>query len=416
MNERVTRLRDESVNTRPSINSERAVLLTHFFRDEQLETVSPAIRRARSFQYLMEHKTVYLGRDELIVGERGPAPKVTPTYPEICCHTVEELEILDSREKVAYHVDATTRDNYRDEIIPFWKGKTIREKIFQEMTPDWFDAYQAGVFTEFMEQRAPGHTALDEKIYKKGLIGLKAEIRQALEELDFMNDHHAYSRQQQLNAMDIAANAVIRYAERHSDAAAEMARNESDPDRAAELENIARICRHVPAHPPRNFREALQAYWFVHVAVITELNTWDAISPGRLDQHLIPFYRNDLKKGILTVESARELLQCFWIKFNNQPAPPKVGVTAEESGTYNDFALISLGGLKRDGSDGVNELSFLILDVLEEMELVQPHCCVQLSQKNPDRIVKRAVEVNRTGVGQPSMFNADAVVQDLFRR
>ncbi|MEW6106368.1 MAG: pyruvate formate lyase family protein, partial [Bacillota bacterium] len=133
-------------------------------------------------------------------------------------------------------------------------------------------------------------------------------------------------------------------------------------------------------------------------------------------QHLYPFYKKGLEDGTLTEEQARELLQCFWIKFNNQPAPPKVGVTAAESGTYTDFANINNGGLKPDGSDAVNELTYLILDVIDEMRLLQPSSNIQLSAKNPDRFLKRALQIVRKGWGQPSIFNADMVVQEMLRQ
>jgi formate C-acetyltransferase len=171
----------------------------------------------------------------------------------------------------------------------------------------------------------------------------------------------------------------------------------------------------VPASAPRNFWEALQCYWFVHLGVTIELNTWDAFSPGRLDQHLLPFYQEGMVQGILTRDSAEELLQCFWIKFNNQPAPPKVGVTAEESGTYTDFAQINLGGVRPDGSDGVNEVTYLMLDVIEEMRLLQPSTSIQVSKKNPYQFIKRATKIIRTGFGQPSVFNADLIAQELVR-
>ena len=138
--------------------------------------------------------------------------------------------------------------------------------------------------------------------------------------------------------------------------------------------------------------------------------------PGRLDQHLFPFYQQGLEDGSLTREAAEELLQCFWIKFNNQPAPPKVGVTAAESGTYTDFAQINTGGLRPDGSDGVNEVTYLLLDVIEEMRLLQPSSSIQVSKQNPDRFVKRAARIIRTGFGQPSVFNADLIVQELMRQ
>jgi formate C-acetyltransferase len=284
------------------------------------------------------------------------------------------------------------------------------------MTKEWIDAYEAGVFTEFMEQRAPGHTVLDGKIYKKGMSDFKKDIEAALAGLDFMNDPAAYDKQEELKAMAVSVDAIVAFARRHAEKARELAKSEKDAVRKKELERIAEVCDRVPADAPRDFQEALQAYWFVHLGVITEYNTWDSFNPGRLDQHLWPFYQKGLADGTLTKESARELLQAFWIKFNNQPAPPKVGVTAEESGTYTDFALINVGGLKEDGTDGVNELSFLILDVIEEMRILQPSSMVQISAKGPDAFLLRALKIVKTGFGQPSIFNTDAIVQELVRQ
>ncbi|OGD29903.1 MAG: glycyl radical enzyme, partial [Candidatus Aminicenantes bacterium RBG_13_63_10] len=305
---------------------------------------------------------------------------------------------------------------YKDVIIPFWRGNSLRDRIFAEMTPDWKDVYQAGVFTEFMEQRAPGHTVLDDKIYSRGMDDFRRDIAERLAALDFLNDRDALSKKEELKAMDIAAAALVRLAERHAEAARALAKSETDKTRKAELARIAEVCSRVPRHAPRDFREALQYYWFVHLGVITELNTWDSFNPGRLDQHLYPFYRRGLEDRTLTEESARELLQAFWVKFNNQPAPPKVGVTAQESATYTDFCLINVGGLRPDGQDGVNDLSFLILDVIEEMRLLQPSSMVQISSKTPDRFLKRALDIVKTGYGQPSIFNTDAIIQEMLRQ
>jgi formate C-acetyltransferase len=231
-----------------------------------------------------------------------------------------------------------------------------------------------------------------------------------------MNDPAAYDKQEELKAMAVSVEALIAFARRHAAKALELAKGETDPVRKKELERIAAVCDWVPAHAPRDFWEALQMYWFVHLGVITEYNTWDSFNPGRLDQHLWPFYEKGLADGSLTEEGARELLQAFWIKFNNQPAPPKVGVTAEESGTYTDFALINVGGLKEDGTDGVNALSYLILDVIEEMRILQPSSMVQISAKGPDAFLLRALKIVKTGFGQPSIFNTDAIVQELVRQ
>jgi pyruvate formate-lyase/glycerol dehydratase family glycyl radical enzyme len=414
MNARVERLREQSVETRPYISAERAKLVTEFYRSDVIREVSTPVCRALCFKHLMERKTVSISEGELIVGERGPAPKATPTFPELCCHSLEDLRILNRRERTPFVVSDEVFQIYQRDIIRFWSGKTIRDRLFALMSEPWRRAFDAGVFTEFMEQRSPGHAILDDKIYRHGFLDFKKRISEHRQRLDYLNDPEAYAKSEELRAMEICVDAVIHNAHRHAEAAGQRAQKETDPARQAELLRVAEVCSRVPAHAPTTFQEALQSYWFVHLGVITELNTWDSFNPGRLDQHLYPFYVRGLEEGTLTREKAKELLQCFWIKFNNQPAPPKVGITEEQSGTYTDFALINVGGLKPDGGDAVNELSYLILDVVEEMQLVQPSACIQLSKRNPDRFLKRACEVIRTGLGQPSVFNTDVIVKEML--
>ena len=416
MKNRIKKLREQSIRTKPSISAERAVLITEFYQSEAAKGVSIPVKRALAFKYILENKSLCFNPGELIVGERGPAPRSTPTYPEITVHSLEDLSILNSRPKTSYSVEREVGKVYEDKIIPFWKGQSIRDMIFKEISDEWKDTFEAGIFTEFMEQRAPGHTVLDGKIYKKGLLEFKEEINNQIENLDLLNDHDAFLKRGELKAMDITADALVLFAERHRREAEKLADKEPDPIRKQELEQIAKVCSRVPAFAPRDLWEALQYYWFVHLGVIIELNGWDAFNPGRLDQHLYPFYIKGLEEGSLSEAFARELLQAFWIKFNNQPAPPKVGVTAQESGTYTDFALINSGGVKADGSDGVNELSYLILDVIEEMRILQPSSMVQISRKTPDRFLKRALKIIRTGFGQPSIFNTDAIIQELLRQ
>jgi trans-4-hydroxy-L-proline dehydratase len=409
MTERVRKLRKQSLETVETLSSERAELLTDFYQQEN-GFLSAPVKRAMAFAYIMEHKTLVINEGELIVGEKGDRPKAAPMFPELCCHSLEDLDILNSRPLTSFKVAPETRKAYEEKVIPYWQGRSMRDVIFAEMTPEWKAAYAAGIFTEFMEQRAPGHTVLDDKIYHNGMLDFQAKIDARLAALDFLNDPETYDKQEELKGMRIAAGALMRFGERYADLAAKQAAAESNPQRKTELETISKVCRNVPAHAPSNFHEALQYYWFVHLGVTTELNTWDAYCPGRLDQHLLPFYDPEKRA------EAEELLQCFWVKFNNQPAPPKVGVTAAESGTYTDFAQINVGGLRPDGSDGVNEVSYLLLDVIENMRLLQPSSSVQVSKKNPDRFVKRAAKIIRTGFGQPSIFNADLIAQELVRQ
>jgi len=413
--DRIERLRQRSLSTHPSVSIERAVLLTEFYRENTGKYSQPVLR-AKAYEHLCANKTIFIGDDELIVGERGPAPKATPTYPEITCHSVEDLRILDARPMTSYRISAQDIDRYEREVIPFWRGRSLRDRIFELLPQEWHRAFSAGIFTEFMEQRAPGHTVGDGKIFRRGMLEAMAEIEAAMGALDFTSGPEAFAKRDQLEAMAIAAHAAIRFAERHAERAAEMAAVETDPKRRSELERISEVCRRVPAHAPRDFWEALQAYWFVHLGVITELNGWDAYNPGHLDQHLEPFYEKDIESGGLDREAAKELLECLWVKFNNHPAPPKVGVTAQESGTYTDFANINLGGVRRDGTDAVNEVSYLLLEVIDEMHLLQPSNNIQLSRKNPDRFLRAALEVVRKGYGFPSLFNSDAVVEELVRQ
>ena len=443
MNRRIQQLRKLSVETEPSLSIERALHETAFYK-ENFGKMSIPVLRAANFYDHCKRKEIYLGEGELIVGERGPRPKCVPTFPELTCHSVEDLNVLNTRELQRYTISEEDIETYRTEVIPYWAGKTQRERIFGHVPEAWRLAYEAGLFTEFMEQRAPGHTTLDGKIYRKGMLDYKRELAANLAALDYLNDPEATDKAEEWKAMEISCDAVILLAERYAQRAEEMAgsmgqRAEgkghgaeekegemvgiANPDqqnqydqRRAELLKIAEVCRWVPANAPRNLWEAIQMYWFVHLGTITELNGWDAMNPGHFDQHLAPFYEAGLADGTLTRDEAKELISCFWIKVNNHPAPPKVGITARESGTYNDFTNINIGGIRGDGSDGVSELSYLLLEVAEELHILQPGFSVHISEQTPDRFLLAATRVIRQGHGYPSVFNPEVYVAELLRQ
>jgi len=416
LSERVKKLREQSLNTVEKISSERALLVTRFYKSDEARGLSAPVRRAKAFEYLLKNKKLCINDGELIVGERGPAAKETPTYPEISLHSLQDLDILNSREKVFFKVDDEVRKAYKEEIIPFWNGKSNRDRIMSRMTPEWINAYEAGIFTEFQEQRAPGHTVLGYKMFKTGFNKLKEEIRDAVSKLDFFNDNEAFDKTEELKGMEIACDAIIMYANRYSRELESLASVEKDSKRKNELLKMAEICRKVPAEAPETVHEMLQHYWFIHIGVITELNPWDSFNPGRLDQHLYPVYKKEIEAGTLPIEELYDLLGCFWVKFNNHPSPPKIGVTASESNTYTDFCLINLGGVKADGTDAVNEMSYILLDVIKEMRILQPSSMVQISRKSPDRFIHKALDIIRTGFGQPSCFNTEAIIQELLRQ
>ncbi len=412
--QRTQRLRQESVSTQPYISLERAQLETAFYRENIGKYETPVLR-ALSFQNYMEKRALYIGKDELIVGEKSEGPQATPTYPEICAHTAEDMRIMDAREYISFRVTSDQIALQEREILPFWQGRCTRDMLLSEMTPAWKDMYAAGMFTEFMEQRAPGHTVADGKIYKKGFLDFRREIEEEIGRLDFLGDPDARDKKAQLIGMAISCDAIMRYGIRYAARARELAEIEPDPARKAELYWIASNCDVVPAHKPETFAQAIQMYWFVHVCVTTETNTWDAFSPGRLDQYLNPFYQTEVAQGTLDAGQARELLECLWIKFNNQPAPPKVGITLKESATYTDFANLNTGGIDPwTGKDGVNGVSYLILDAMDEMRLVQPNSNVQISVKTPDAFLARAVEIAKQGWGQPAFYNTEELIQELM--
>lgn len=414
MNERIKRLRQQNFDTPTTLSIERALIETAFYK-ENYGTMPIAVLRAKNFYEICKKKTLYIGDDELIVGERGPLPKAVPTFPELTCHSVEDLHTLNERELQRYTISQEDIDTYEREVIPYWKGKTQRERIFNHVSKEWEEAYHAGVFTEFMEQRAAGHTAMDGKMYHEGLLDVKARIEKKIASLDYIYDPEATDKQQELEAMAISCDAAILFAERHAELAEQMAAKEQNPQRKAELEKIADVCHWVPAHAPRDLWEAIQMYWFVHLGTVTELNGWDSMNPGHIDQHLFPFYQKGIADGTLTRDKAKELISCLWIKFNNQPAPPKVGVTALESGTYNDFTNINIGGVDRNGNSATNEISYMILEIQEELHELQPGLSIHIAENTPDEFLLAGIKVIRQGHGYPSIFNPDTYVKEMVR-
>ncbi len=413
MNERIQRLRKISVETPAYVDMERAKYFTEAYKEYEGSVSIPELR-ALAFKHYFANKTLYIGEGELIVGEKGSSPLKTPTFPDICCHTIDDLHVMNDRDLISFKVKDEDYKFQEEEIIPYWEKRTVRCRILEAMTDDWKKAYSSGIFTEFMEQRGPGHTVGSENIYKKGFLEHKIDIEKAIAALDYINDLEALDKRNELRAMDIACDAIIILGQRYHDYALELALTEKDEVRKQELLQIAENCAVVPAYKPKTYWQAIQMYWFVHLGVTSELNPWDAYTPGRLDQHLIKFYENDIDEGRLDRDKAKELLECLWVKFNNQPAPPKVGITLKESSTYTDFANINTGGITPDGRDGVNEVSYLILECMDEMKLLQPSSNVQISKKTPKEFLLKACEISRKGWGQPAFYNTEAIISELL--
>jgi trans-4-hydroxy-L-proline dehydratase len=412
--ERIKRLREISENECiPRISMERAVLLTEAYKKWEGKYSAPVLR-GKVFKYLMENRTLYLERGALIVGEKGEAPWAASTFPELCCHTLEDFENMDKRERVFFKVSEEDKRIQKEVIIPYWKDRAMMTKMNRLLPDEWRKLFEAGLYTEFLMQRGPGHTVADGKIYQNGYKDFIKKIEMEMENLDYNNDLEALNKRDELEGMKLVCEGMCVMAERYSALARELASVEEDLQWKKELLELAEVCDVVPAHKPETFRQAIQMYWFTHIGVTIEMNNWDAYSPGKLDQHLEPFYEKEIAEGTLNRDQAREYLENLWIQFNNQPAPPKVGITLKESATYTDFCNINTGALRPDGTSGVSEVSYLILEVMDEMKLLQPSSNVQISRKTPEHFLQEAVKVSRKGWGQPAFYNSEAIIQELM--
>lgn len=411
---RIQRLRHISEKvSEPSISMERAVLLTEAYKKWEGKVSIPVLR-GLAFKHIMSNRTLYLERGALIVGEKGDRPWAAPTFPELCCHTMEDFANMNDRQHVYFKVSDEDRRIQKDVIIPYWHNRAMMTKMNAQLPEAWHKLFDAGLYTEFLMQRGPGHTVADGKIYQKGYVDFIADIDREIEAIDFLKDPNALNRREELKGMRLVCEGMVIFGQRYAEKARTLAASETDPQWKQDLLALAAVCDVVPAHAPQTFRQAIQMYWFTHIGVTVEMNNWDAYSPGKLDQHLEPFYQADLAAGRLTRDEAKELLENMWIQFNNQPAPPKVGITLKESATYTDFCNINTGALRKDGTSGVNEVSYLILETMDEMKLLQPSSNVQISKKSPQHFLKEALKISRKGWGQPAFYNSEAIIQELM--
>lgn len=412
--ERIKRLREISeYESTPCISIERAVLLTEAYKKWE-GTCSAPVLRGKAFKYIMENRTLYLEKGSLIVGEKGHKPWAAPTFPELCCHTLEDFDNMHNRERVFFRTTEEDRKIQEEIIIPYWENRALMTRMNSMLPEEWHNLFNAGLYTEFLMQRGPGHTVGDGKVYQYGYEDFIKRIDEEIANVDFNEGMEAFDKLEELKGMRLVCEGMIIFGERYAKLAREEAEKTDDPQWKKELLELAEVCDVVPRYKPQTFRQALQTYWFTHIGVTVEMNNWDAYSPGKLDQHLEPFYLKEIEEGTLTREEARELLENFWIQFNNQPAPPKVGITLKESATYTDFCNINTGALRPDGTSGVSEVSYLILEVMSEMRLLQPSSNVQISRKTPERFLRQALKVSREGWGQPAIYNSEAIIQELI--
>lgn len=410
-NARIARLRERLISDRPEVFDERGLLITDAYREAENDPAE--LRRAKALDRILRKGSIHIKPDELIVGCKAPLPKGSPVYPEFSVKWLEdELNTLANREETPFYVSQETKRAIREHVIPFWKGRTVYDRIIEKAPKKSLEAANEGLVFHYYIDRSIGHISVNyEKVLKLGFSGIKSEIQKhksklSEEQADFSQKSAFY------DALMMVADAAIAFAHRHADLASDMAIECDDQVRREELVNITRICRRVPEYPAESLHEALQSFWLVHLILNLESNSY-AISPGRFCQYIHPFFQADVDSGKIDEIIAQELINCLWIKFNEMTVV-KASATAKASNTYVDFQNLNIGGLRGDGRDGTNDVSFFCMNALDALMLPQPQLSCLISSKTDKAFLMRACEVVRGGTGMPAMFNDDVKVTSLL--
>jgi formate C-acetyltransferase len=355
-------------------------------------------------------------QDELIVGNRSALPRMGVLSPEMAVNWIErELDQFSTRPQDRFWVSEDVKRELREEIFPYWKGRTLEDHILEHMPPKTMQAWQAGVFKVNQTDKGQGHILPDyHLVVTRGFKDIRDEIetRLSLARAGRGSEHNrkALLYEAMLVAVDAAMDLGLRYAV----LARELAQDEEDCQRKEELLEIADICERVPAMPARTFREAVQSLWLAHVALQCESNA-SSVSLGRLDQWLYPYYVCDLESERLSRREAQEILDSLWIKCNEI-----VAVRSTESAKhFAGFPInptITLAGQTGDGTDATNELSLLCLQAVANVRLPQPNTVVRLHSRTPQYLLAKTSEVIRLGTGLPHVFNDEVVIPSLLNQ
>ncbi len=397
----------------PELFPERALSVTRSHRETEGQPL--AIRRARMLHRVLDEHPVLIQEGELIVGMKARRPRGSPVFPEINMSWVErDLDRLATRSDTPFFVSDDTKRLLREEVFPYWRGRQVYDRLMEAVPGEQWRLDERGVVYHYFRSRTIGHFNADYgKVIAHGIGGIRADVERQLASATAGNGGDAASRDL-LQSIAIACDAVITFAHRHAAEARRLAAIEVDRDRCAELLKIAAICERVPEHPATTFHEALQSFWFVHLALNLE-TSGHAFGPGRFDQYLYPLYRHGIESGELSHEQAQELLDLMWVKFDEITLAKDAG-ESQTSSSYPDFQNLNIGGLTREGHDATNELSFMCLTALDHTKLPQPGLSAQVSSKTMPAFLLRCCDLLRQGMGMPVMFNADVLVLGMVNR
>ncbi len=411
---RTSKLNEEVLAVEPEICVERARLVTDSFR--KTETEPMIIRRARAIANVLQNQTIFIHRDQLIAGVQASKLRSSPVFPETeSNYFVREIDLFEKREQDRLIIPPEVRKELLEEIFPYWKGKCIDEIALAAMPEKTREIamLENQIFSVGIHLSGSiGHIIADyDRVIARGFLGMRQDAEAFLNSVDF-SDPDNTSKLHFYKAVIIICDAVITWGHRYADLARNLAAEENDPRWKKELEQMADICDRVPALPARNFREAVQAFWFSHLLCYIEQNGL-AVSVGRFDQFMYPYYRASIDKGEITREEAQELLECLWIKFTEVMR----AYDFEGAKYYAGFSIsenLVLGGMTPDGRDAVNELSYMCLDAEAHTSLSQPNLSVRVHNGMPEDFFRKAVRLASTGRTKPEFFNDTVAIQSLL--
>lgn len=413
--ERIKGLKNRVLQTRPEMDLENARILTEGFKEAEGEPL--VVRKAKAFRKQCLEKTVTIWDDELIVGCSGSKIRAGILCADSCWSVLDdELETISERKYDPFYLKPEDRKVFEGQIRPYWKGKSNYEEWLAQIPDDTRELRDNGVvYIDRKAVRGWGETTAGyEWLIKEGIAGIIKVVEKRRAELDITIPGH-YEQDYYLKALLIVAEGIMKLAERYAAEADHLAFIEEDPQRKRELQEIAQICRHVPANPARTFREALQSFYLYHICIFMEQNA-ASYNPGRMDQYLWPYYKADLDAGRITPEEAQELLDCLWIKFS-EPCLFQDATTAEFAAGYPMFQNVCVGGVDHTGRDAVNDLSYMILQATMDVQLYQPSLSVRYSlAKNPNSFLRKVVELVSLGTGFPAFHNDDLGIMMLMNK
>lgn len=416
---RVTRLRERFLNSTPSICSERAEIITQAYKDYECDP--PVLKRAKAIKRILEGMTIFIGDDELIVGNMGSKPRSAPVYPEFSYSwVIDEMnrEPFEKREADIFLVDDKTKTEL-NALVDYWENRTINDFAIKALPEETYEAIKnssAFVFSpEVVVVAGNGNCSPHYKrIIEKGFKGIRKDAEDNLAKLGLPANGMDVEKYNFWKAIIVSCDAAIAFAERYANLAKQKATIESNPERKAELLKIAEVCEKVPANPSRTFWEACQSFYFFQVILHIE-SSGHSISPGRFDQYMYPYLKDDTDAGIMTESDAQELLECLWIKLSEINKLRPIGAT-KAFGGYPMFQNLCVGGQTREGKDATNRLSYMCLDATKNVRLHQPSISVRIWNGTPYQLWKKSVEVNKIGLGMPSMHNDEVIIPALLNR